>query len=69
VPGLIEADDLQRIGRILSGTKVFQIQQFSPFHDTMDEGLRGTKPYSREKMEEFAELLRPHFEEIRIEGA
>jgi len=68
VPGLIEADDLQRIGRILSGTKVFQIQQFSPFHDTMDEGLRGTKPYSREKMEEFAELLRPHFEEIRIEG-
>jgi len=68
VPGLIEADDLQRIGRMLSGTKVYQIQQYSSFHRTMDEGLRGTKPYTRERMEEFAELMRPHFEEIRIEG-
>jgi len=68
VPGLIEADDLMRIGRMLSGAKVFQLQQFSPHHDTRDERLRTTKPYSREKLEEFAELLRPNFEEIRVEG-
>jgi pyruvate formate lyase activating enzyme len=67
VPGLVGEDDILKISLWLSGSKTFQIQQFSPVN-TMDEALRIVKPFSREEIHNMAQLARPHFDEIRVEG-
>jgi pyruvate formate lyase activating enzyme len=67
VPGLIGAEDVKKICRLLDGTPAFQIQQFSP-RTTIDKRYLLIKPYSREDIEEMARHARPHFSEVRIEG-
>jgi len=67
VPGLVGADDIMKISLGLSGSKNFQIQQFSP-PNAMDEAYRLVKPFGREEVHHMAELARPYFAEIRIEG-
>jgi len=67
VPGLVGEDDILKISLWLSGSKTFQIQQFFPLN-TMDEAYRIVKPFGREEIHNMAELARPHFAEIRVEG-
>jgi pyruvate formate lyase activating enzyme len=67
VPGLVGAEDIRAISRLLSGAPVFQIQAFSPFN-TLDPGLAKVKPFSREEILDLAKIARPHFDEIRVEG-
>jgi pyruvate formate lyase activating enzyme len=67
VPGLVGEDDILKISLWLSGSKTFQIQQFSPLN-TMDEAYRIVQPFGREEIHNMAELARPHFAEIRVEG-
>lgn len=68
VPGLVGAEDILKISRRLEGSPVFQIQQFSPAN-TLDPEFRNIKPYSRGEIQEMAEIARPFFAEVRIEGA
>lgn len=67
VPGFIDGDDIEEIGRLLKGSKFFQIQQFKPVC-TLDKSLEKTKPYSKEELQVMAELARPYFEKVRVEG-
>jgi len=67
VPGLIGEEDLLEIAKMLKGAKVFQVQQFSPRH-TIDRNYLQIKPYAREEIEKMAELLKPYFSEVRVEG-
>jgi pyruvate formate lyase activating enzyme len=67
VPGLVGEEDLLEIAELLKGVRVFQIQQYSPRH-TIDRNYLQIKPYSREEIEGMAELLRPYFSEVRVEG-
>lgn len=68
VPGLIDKKDMKKIGEWLDGSKVFQIQQFIP-RDTLDASFQKKKPYHAERLEEFADIIRPYVAEVRIEGA
>jgi len=67
VPGLVERKDIQKISELLSGSRIFQIQQFSPLN-TVDSLYLEKKPYSLEEIQSFAELAKPYFQEVRIEG-
>ncbi len=67
VPGLVGHEDLLNIARLLKGAKVFQLQQFSPRH-TLDRNYLQVQPYARKDLEKMAELIRPYFAEIRLEG-
>jgi hypothetical protein len=67
VPGLLASEDIQKIGQLLVGAPLFQIQQFSPTN-TLDRRYLEVKPYSREEMQIFADLARPYFTEVRLEG-
>ncbi len=67
VPGLVEREDIQKISELLSGSRIFQIQQFSPLN-TVDSLYLEKKPYSLEEIQSFAELAKPYFQEVRIEG-
>jgi pyruvate formate lyase activating enzyme len=67
VPGFIDGHDIEEIGQLLKGSKMFQIQQFKPVH-TIDKSLEETKPYSREELQNLADRAAPYFEKVRIEG-
>ena len=67
VPGLITVEDIEKIGKMLKGSKRFQIQQFFPDR-TLDEEYARKKPYTKQELEEFADIARPYFSEVKIEG-
>lgn len=67
VPGLVGGEDIQEIAQLLKGARVFQIQQFVP-RNTLDKDFESKKPFSIEEVKSFAELARPYFSEVRIEG-
>lgn len=67
VPGLVGIRDLEDIGRMLNGARIFQIQQFFP-RNTVESLFLEVKPFSREEIFRFAELLKPYFGEVRVEG-
>ena len=67
VPGLIEAIDIEEIGKMLKGAKIFQIQPFDPYN-TLDESYSSKKPFPREELLDFVKIVEPFFQEVRLEG-
>jgi pyruvate formate lyase activating enzyme len=67
VPGLVGADDVRTIAELLDGSAAYQIQAFSP-SNTLDPEMAKVKPYPREEVLAFAEIARPHFGDVRVEG-
>jgi len=67
VPGLVGEGDIREISAWLSGSAVYQLQQFSPLN-TLDPDFARIKPYSSDEIRRLADLARPHFGEVRIEG-
>ena len=67
VPGLVGREDIAAIGRWLKGSELFQLQQFSP-RNTLDPAFEKKLPYSREDLEDMAEILKSEFKEVRLEG-
>lgn len=63
VPEFVNAEDIQRIGEIVKGVKTLALQQFVP-DDTLDKNFTTVKPYSPEKITEFAEKLKNHAEKL-----
>jgi len=67
VPDLIGSEDIKKIGQMLNGAKVYQLQQFVPVNPIDSEYLK-KKPYTREVIQEFAKIAEPYFSEVKIEG-
>ena len=67
VPGLVEEKDLLEIAQMLHGAKLFQVQQFSG-HNTIDEKYLELQPFAPEEIRRMADLVRPYFAEVRVEG-
>jgi pyruvate formate lyase activating enzyme len=67
VPGLVEEKDLLEIAQMLHGAKLFQVQQFSG-NNTIDEKYLELQPFAPEEIRRMADLVRPYFAEVRVEG-
>lgn len=67
VPGLVGADDIEKISRMLNGADTFQIQQFIPV-TTLDSRYLRKKPYPKDEILEFARIADAYFPEVRVEG-
>lgn len=67
VPGLVGREDIAAIAGWLKGSELFQLQQFSP-RNTLDPAFEKKLPYSREDLEDMAEILKSEFKEVRLEG-
>jgi pyruvate formate lyase activating enzyme len=63
VPGLVQTADIHRICELLKGVKNFALQQFVP-GDTLSEGFRMLKPYTREVITGYAEIARACAENV-----
>jgi pyruvate formate lyase activating enzyme len=67
VPGLVEAEDVIKIGQILQGAKIFQIQQFSP-HNTLEPSFEQKKAFPANDIQKMGEEAKKYFDEVRLEG-
>jgi pyruvate formate lyase activating enzyme len=67
VPGLFKEEDATKIGKWLKGSKKFYIQQFRGIK-TLNKNFVGKKPFSKEDLEVFCNLLEPFFENCQIRG-
>ncbi|MFO7979210.1 MAG: anaerobic ribonucleoside-triphosphate reductase activating protein [Candidatus Aminicenantes bacterium] len=67
VPGLIGRKDIEEIGKMLKGSPLFQLQQFSP-KNTLDKSYRDIKPYPKEEIQEYARISEKYFSKVNLEG-
>ncbi len=65
VPNLVEPGDIPKIGELISGAKMFSLQQFRNTN-TYDELYKKITPYTEAKLEEFAEELRLYADKVRV---
>ena len=65
VPRLITKEDLTVIGQLLRGSKKLVLQQFVP-NDTLDKEYENLKPYSLDKIEKFAEIMRKYVKNTSV---
>jgi len=66
VPTLHSKEDIKKIGEWLKGNKKMFIQQFQPDKKMIDSSLLNVKPYSKEELEEFKEILKEYIKEVEI---
>ena len=68
IPSLHSEPDILQIGKWLKGSNLFALQQFNSSVRVLDHSLEGSRPYSREKLQHFAEILKPFFHEVKLRG-
>ncbi len=66
VPKLHTRDDLMIIGEWLEGSKRYVLQQFRPNFGTLDPNFKKEVPYPPSKIHEFADMLKPYFDEVIV---
>ncbi len=62
---LTDDGDLMTIAKWIAGSKRYVLQQFRP-HKTLDPKCMECHGYTREEMENLAQMLAPHFEEVLV---
>jgi pyruvate formate lyase activating enzyme len=63
VPELVTAQDANRIGEMIKGSKIHALQQFVP-EDTLDKRFQGLRPYAPETINELAGIIRKYTENV-----
>jgi pyruvate formate lyase activating enzyme len=65
VPGLVEKEDIEKIGKWLRGAKKIALQQFQNKR-VLDKNFREIQPYSDEALNEFKEVLGKNIKEVEL---
>jgi len=68
VPGLIDEEGMVKIGQMLKGAKVFQIQQFVPMN-TLDPSFVQLRPFKRQEIQALGRRVEEFFVNARIAEA
>jgi len=68
VPGLLGKEDIEKISRLISGSKRFFIQQFQS-GKTLNFKYSQTKPYKISELAEFKKIAKPFIDKVDIRGA
>ena len=66
VPTLHSNEDIKKIGEWLKGNKKLFLQQFQPDKKMIDLKLLNVKPFSKETLEEFKEILQGYIKDVQI---
>jgi len=63
VPGFVNEEIVHRLGEMVEGARRFAFQQFIP-GDTLDPAFNSKKPYTKEKISQFADIMTGYVEEV-----
>lgn len=69
MPRLHSKEDIEDIGKMLSGSKRFFLQQFKPIETTIDRDFAEERPFSIEEMKELQEILQKYVKDVEIREA
>lgn len=67
VPGILDEDDIVRIGEQIDGAHSYYLQQFVP-RNTLDPAMMDCLPYPPSRIKAMVELVRPYVESVRVRG-
>ncbi|MFO7576694.1 MAG: anaerobic ribonucleoside-triphosphate reductase activating protein [Pelovirga sp.] len=67
LPGLVTAGEIDAIGELLEGARLWVLQQYIPRH-AMDETWQQMEPYPRQTLIEFADRAGRYAEQIQLRG-
>ena len=65
VPGLVDEDDVPKMGQMVRGARLFVFQQFLP-GSTLDEKFNDVKPYPPEVITGFADVMKSYVDEVTL---
>jgi pyruvate formate lyase activating enzyme len=65
VPGFVDKGNIQKIGEIVKGGRLFVFQQFIP-GDTLDKAFNDVKPYDAEAIASLSEVMRQYVDEVML---
>jgi pyruvate formate lyase activating enzyme len=63
VPNIVTEEDIPEIGVTVNGARRFVFQQFVP-GETLDKSFNNIKPYSPQRIQAFAEIMKDYVEEV-----
>ncbi|MFH1846008.1 MAG: anaerobic ribonucleoside-triphosphate reductase activating protein [Candidatus Omnitrophota bacterium] len=67
VPGLVAEDDVIQISEVIKGAKKYCLQQFRPMI-TYDKTFQELKPYQKDKLYRFRDIIKEYVQEVEIRG-
>lgn len=65
VKGLHEKKDFQEIGPLIKGCRAYFLQNYKDSENVMQSGFSG---FTKEEMEEYAEIVRPYVQLVQLRG-
>jgi pyruvate formate lyase activating enzyme len=65
VPGIVDEEDIPRIGKIVEGARRFAFQQFRP-GETLDRAFNNVKPYPNETIVKFSKIMEKYVSEVLL---
>ncbi len=66
VPTLHSKEDIEKIGKWLKGNRKMFIQQFQPKEKMIDDSLLNVRPFSKNELEEFKDILSKYIEKVEV---
>ncbi len=67
VPGLIDKEEIKKIGEIVKGAKKHALQQFRP-KNTLKKEFSKLQPFKEEKLKEFKKILNKQVDNCEVRG-
>lgn len=67
VPGLIDKNEIEKIGQWLKGADCFVLQQFKR-EKNLKKSCQKIKPYSEEELNDLVEVAKPYFRKVELRG-
>lgn len=65
IPGLIDEEEIEKIGQWIKGAREFALQQFQTTK-TFNKSFGKIKPYSGEKLKKLVEIMKPYAREVKL---
>lgn len=65
VPGIVEKEDFEQIGKIINGAARYSIQQYDN-KNTLSHVFSGIPPYPEQMLDEFAKIMKEYVKEVKI---
>ncbi len=66
VPGLLNKDDINEMGKIIKGARAWYLQGFKSANDLVNQDLKGRVPYNSRQMQEMAEIGRKYVKKCEV---
>jgi len=66
VPGLLNKDDINQMGKIIKGARAWYLQNFKSGADLVNQDLKGRVPYNARQMQEMTEAGGKHVKKCEV---